>query len=244
MVGIAHADGPLVVCGHPGYPPFMWADADEIKGVGAEVLKIIFKESDIEVVPRAVGNWRRCLKEVEKGNIDGLVAAYITHERRQFAEFTETPLSDDPLAVFVWKGREFKFDDWNDLDDKKIGAILGGSMGQEFDDYLKTHKQVEYVSSREQNFIKLERGRIDAHLTGLYAGQMQAKKYGYEGKIVPLSTAINTEYLHVALSKKSRYLEYLPLIDAGIKRLQADGTIKRLIEKYSDAYIEAEKNNQ
>jgi len=63
----AHANRPLIACGHPDYPPFMWQEEDKIIGAGPEIAAAILKELCVELVSRYVGNWKRCQKEVKIG---------------------------------------------------------------------------------------------------------------------------------------------------------------------------------
>jgi len=78
--------------------------------------------------------------------------------------------------------------------------------------------------------------RIDCVPDGLYTGLINIRELGYEGRIVPLPTSINMEYLYLPISKKSQYLQYLPQIEDGLKRLRDDGTIEKLINDYIEKY--------
>jgi polar amino acid transport system substrate-binding protein len=202
-----------------------------------EVLETIFRELNIEVVSKSIGNWKRCLSTVKDGRTDLLIAAFSTDERMQYAKFTQTPLSADPSAIFVWKERQFEFNKWEDLIGKRAGLILGDSHGQEFDLFLKKHAAIQYVSRRFQNYKKLELNRIDFEPSGLYTGLIEVKKYGYGDKIIALKKPFATNYLYIAISNKSKYLSYLAQIESGLQKLHENGSIDRLIKKYTDYYI-------
>ncbi len=235
----------LTACGDSNYPPFTYIEDQEntdsifgleIRGVAPDILRIIFGELGIKVVTKYVGNWKRCQINVKQGSVDVLMGAYVTDERKKYAVYTETPLAPDPQAIFVWKGREFKFEKWEDLKGKKAGMTIGFSSGKAFDGFLERSTTVERVSDRLQNYLKLEMGRIDFEPNGLYAGLIKVKELGYEGKIVPLSRPINTEYLYMPISKKSIFLKYITQLDEGLKRLRANGTIDRLVKAYIEQY--------
>lgn len=244
LISTVHAKEKLIACGHPDYPPFMWKEGENTVGVGVEVAEILFRELDIELEAKSIGNWKRCLATVKSGKTDLIVAAYLTDERMKYAKFTQIPLSADPSAIFVWKGREFKFDKWEDLIGKRAGVILGDSHGQEFDLFLEKNTKIEYVSRRLQNYKKLERGRIDFEPTGLYEGLIQTKRYGYGEKIIALKTPFATNYLYIAMSNKSKYLLYLPQIEIGLQKLHENGTIEKLIKKYTDYYVETATSDE
>lgn len=221
----------LIVSGHQEYAPFMWKEGDKIVGASIDALGMIFDELGIRFESRYVGPWKRAFYNLRKGHIDAISAAYITDEREAYAVFTEEFLAEDNTSVFVLKGKEFKFDKWDDLKGKTFGELHGASQGQEFDDWRKKNAKVEYVGDRKLNIRKMEKGRIDCFVTGHYGGLMNIKKLGYEGKVVPLKNPVRKNYLHVAFSKKSEFLKDIPRIDSKIKELREKGIIGALIQK-------------
>lgn len=232
-----HAQEKLIACGDPTYPPFTWKEGDKIIGVFPEVVEMIFGKLGIDVESEHVGDWKLCQLKVKSGKVDMLMAGYMTDERKVYAQYPATPVSDDPTAVFVWKGKEFPFEKWADLTGKRVGELIGSTEGQDFDEFLAKNTTVSYVRTRLQNFQKLERDRIDCTIIGLYAGLILVKKHGYEGKIIPLENPIKTEYLYFAFSKQSNFLKYLPQVDTELQKLRANGTIEKLIQKYIDYYV-------
>lgn len=77
----------------------------------------------------------------------------------------------------MWKGHQFKFENWDDLIGKTGGAIIGDSYGIEFDKFIEEHITLERVASIEQNFKKLERNRIAYMPFGLYSGLISAQNF-------------------------------------------------------------------
>lgn len=243
-ISFANGVEKVTVCGHSNYPPFMWNEEGNTVGVGVDVATAIFQELDIEVVAKSIGNWKRCLAMIESGKVDLVVAAYRTDERMKYAQYTETPLSEDSVAIFVWKGKEFKFDEWRDLIGKKAGVISGDSIGQKFDLFLEKHVKFEEVPSRMQNFIKLERGRIDFFPMGVFTGAIHLKRYGYSEKIVALKNPIIKNHLYMAFSNKSKYLSYLPQLEAGLQKWHEDGRIEALIKENIDYFAQQTGTNK
>jgi len=226
----------VVVSGHEAYAPFMWRQGDEIVGVGIDVLKIIFQDLGIEVSSRYVGPWKRILRKIELGEVDILCGGYITDDRLEYMAFSEEPLSADPTAVFVWHTRVFPFETLDDLKGIRFGEVLGESQGQEFDAWRKKYASVEEVPTSILNIKKLQANRIDAFVTGLYSGLLHVKREGYAGRIIPLKHPVNTEYLHIGISKKSKYIQYLPQINQKLRELHRNGTIERLIQYHLEYY--------
>ena len=236
FASISAASNTVIVSGHYSRAPFDWQEGDKIVGAAIEILQRVFAELDLEVDARYVGPWKRTLYSLEKGSIDVMCGLYITEERKKFAVFTE-PYIEDQASVFVWKGREFKFETWDDLKGKVFGELLGASRGKKFDDWRKKYATVEYVNEHELNFKKLERKRIDCFVMSRYHGLLAIKKFGYEGKIVPLEHPVFTKNIQYAMYKKSQYVKYLPQINEHIKKLREDGTIEKIIQKNLDYYL-------
>jgi polar amino acid transport system substrate-binding protein len=225
----------LVLCGHPDYPPVSWAEGGRIVGLAPAVVKQIFNRLGYQIEAKAVGNWKRCLREVELGRVD-LVVAYRTTEREKVFDFSRESVIDDPMAIFVNRIRPFPFERWEDLFGKTAGLMLGDSVGDTFDQFLLEHLIIERVSEGSQNFGKLERGHIDFIPYGLHTGNLLVQRLGLQDKIVPLSNLITTNHYYLAISRKSELTQYLDLIDAELKRLHETGEVKRLTKHYIGVY--------
>jgi hypothetical protein len=104
--------------------------------------------------------------------------------------------------------------------------MLGESYGQGFDDYIKAHLQIAWVSTPTQSLQKLTLGR-------LHGGTIQIKQMDLENRITYLEKPISAESIYIAISKKSKFLSDLPRIEAAIKARRADGTVDRLIRKHT-----------
>ena len=240
----AHAEQTVIACGHPNYPPFMWQEEKKIIGAGPEIAAQILKQWGLKLDSRYVGNWKRCQKEIQLGRVDMFVAAYKTKERESYADYLPAHLAQDPTAAFVWSTRTFRYRSWDDLIGKRIGTNLGGSMGEAFDAFIKNNFKEHQVSTRLQNFKKLEANRIDFHPTGLYAGLLDAAKHGYEGRIIPLEPHINTEYLFFAFSKKSPFKQLIPKMNTALNRMKREGTVQPVIQRFLKQYSKTSESTE
>ncbi|MCC4118046.1 transporter substrate-binding domain-containing protein [Aromatoleum toluclasticum] len=128
-----------------------------------------------EVRTEAVGNWKRCLLEVQEGRIDIVVSAYRTSARERRLAFSEEPLVADPVVLFVRRDRQFPFAQWSDLAGKTMGLLLGDSFDERFDRFAEARLKVERVSSSEQNVRKLMLGGIDFMPVGLRTWRLQGQ---------------------------------------------------------------------
>ncbi len=237
IVNLAFAENMLKACGHSDYPPYMWKEKGRTVGAAYELADIIFRELEINVNNRFDGNFKRCLLSLKEGRYDLLLSAYISEDRKKYIEYSENYINEEPSSIFVKRERQFKFESWDDLAGKKMGTILGGSLGTKWDEFSAKNLSIFKVSSRPQLFKMLEYGRFDFAPSPLFSGLIQLKSLGLEHRIVPLKHPLNVKRLHIAISKKSPYLRYLPYINKRLKELYDNGTTQKIIQKHFEYYV-------
>lgn len=227
----------LLACGHPFYPPVSWHSGGELVGLAPQVVRQLFAEQGYEVHLLTLGNWKRCLLEAQQGRVDIVVAAYRTRERETWLGFTEEALVADPIVLFTRRDRPLHFASWDDLRGRTVGLLLGDSFGDRFDRFAAQHLNIEWVSSGEQNFIKLAQGRIDFMPVGLYSWTLQNRRFGYDQVIVQQPGELVTEHYRIGVRRDPALLALLPRLDRRLRELAEDGTLKRLDEHYSARYL-------
>jgi polar amino acid transport system substrate-binding protein len=230
----------LIASGHPDYPPVMWREGDYIAGVGTDILKLAFEGRDITVDSKFRGSWREVLENAKEGGIDAIVGMYITEERRRAFEFS-VPYMKDPVVIFVAKDKVFPFKKWDDLKGKRGTSVVGDGYGQEFDRFIARNLTVTRALKAEDSFKKLLSGDADYFICAMYSGLLEAQKLDISDKIEYLPTYAVAESLYIAVSKKSKYLKYLPEINKRIEALTKDGAIDKLIDEKRASYMEAVK---
>jgi polar amino acid transport system substrate-binding protein len=233
--GAAHAAEREVVTitGHPNWPPFSYQQQGRIEGIGAELATIVLKDIGFEVQSQTSGNWKRAQAQAEAGAVDVIVGAYKTSERLAYLAYTTTPYMDDVNVLWVARGATFQFRQWEDLIGKRGTAMLGESYGERFDGFIKDKLQMEWVSTPAQSLQKLVLGRADYYPFSLYGGKVQVKELGFSGRVEHLPQPLSTESIYICVSKKSKFASYLPQIEAAVAKRRADGTVERLVRKYS-----------
>lgn len=238
----AWADEVVRISGHPSYPPITWEENGTIVGVGAELARTIFTELKLPFEIKADGRWIRVQKDAEAGDLDVIMTIYQNQERKRYLDYT-IPILKDPNVVFVWKGKAFPFRSWKDLIGRQGVANTGESFEEKFDLFIKEQLTVEWVPNAVQNFRKLESGRADYYISGLYAGLTLAAVEGFEDRVEVLPKPIVTADFHMAFSKKSKYTYLLPRVNKIIARLKADGTIDRWVKEFLERHKKAHRKS-
>ncbi len=232
------AERTLIACGHPFYPPVSWVDHNQLVGVAPKATQILFGELGYKVHMRADSNWKRCLREVEQGNADIVVAAYRIESRERYLHFTKQHIISDPVTLFVHQDNANQFNQLEDLKGKTVGLLLGDSFGDTFDDYIRNNSKIEYVSSGQQNFGKLALERIDYMPLGRLSGRLQSEKLGFHQQIVPLNWVITTEFYYLAVGHHSKLSKHLPALNRRLSQMHREGTISRLTDQFSQHYLQ------
>ena len=230
----------VIISAHPGYPPISWQQQDTLVGVAVEMAEQIFTELGIPYEIRVTGPWARVQIAAKHGDIDVIAAAYKNPERETFMDYT-LPFMKDPVVVFVWKGKSFPFNRWEDLIGKQGGTNIGESYEKEFDRFMDQKLTMTKVPKTIQNFKKLEKGRIDYFVFGLYPGLADASTTGYEDKIEVLPQPVVNADFYMAFSKKSAFRHLIPEIDNIIERYKKEGKIEKWIAFYLAYYKKSKK---
>ena len=227
----------FLACGHPSYPPVSWHAQGELVGLAPHVVRQLFHEQGHEVRMLALGNWKRCLLEAQQGRVDIVVAAYRTRARETWLGFTQEALVADPIVLFTQRDKPVPFTRWDELRGRTVGLLLGDSFGDQFDDFATQHLNVEWVSSGEQNFIKLAQGRIDFMPVGLYSWTLQNRRFGYDHVIVQQPGELVTEHYRIAVRRDPELLALLPRFDQRLREMNGNGSLRRLDAFYSARYL-------
>jgi polar amino acid transport system substrate-binding protein len=146
----------------------------------------------------------------------------------------------DDVAVFVLKGKEFPFEDKNDLIGKKGVTNRGESYGNEFDAFMKDKLNVTRANGIGEAFKALVSGKADYLIAGYYPGVAEAAKEGLKDKVIPLDQALLTAEMFVAFSKKSPCRSLAPGFGQGITDLTTDGSFDKMIKDASTAWDKAQ----
>ncbi|WP_191831723.1 substrate-binding periplasmic protein [Pseudomonas fluorescens] len=222
-------------CDYPVYPPVSWSDGKQVRGLAPTVVRELFGRLGYEVEMVVLGNWKRCLLDAAEGRVD-VVLAYNSDQRDQGMRFSRVPVLREEVAVFVNRQRPVKFERLQDLAGYRGGLLFGESYGPEFDQFVARHQNIEWVSSSQQNFGKLIRGRIDFVIQERRTGQLFVERLPGGEDIQALPAALSVDYLRVAVSRHSRLSQHMAQIDEQLQRMTDSGEIERWLQQSEVTY--------
>lgn len=223
-LGIAHAQDVIRVATDATFPPFEYSENGKRTGFDVDL---------IEAIAATIG------KKVEwtdidfKGLIPGLVAKrfdvaasaiYITDERRKVVDFTD-PYYPGGLVVMVKKGNT-SIHGPEDLGGKKVAVQVGTKSVNFLKEKFPEAQRVE-VEKNQEMFQLVEIGRADAAVTGKPAAKLYARA---RGTLQVLDKQLTVEEYGYAIRKDEP--ELTRQFNAALKKLKADGSYQKLVDKY------------
>ena len=222
--------GKIVVATSADYPPFEYHaiidGKDTIVGWEMELAEAIAKELDVELEIKE-GIFDTLLLDLTTGKADMVISAMtVTPERLESVDFSE-PYWMTAQSVLIPKASEGSIQSAEDLKGKTIGVQLG-TTGE------VAAKEIEGAEVRsyelfEAAVLDLVAGRVQV-VVGDYA---VVKNYAATRPELTVAFELTKEENAVAFRKDDDELR--EAVNEILARLEANGTIDQLIEKYEVA---------
>jgi len=221
-----HAQEALRVVTDATFPPMEFVRDGKRTGFDVEL---------VEALAVAMGRKVEWIDIDFKGLIPALIskradlamsAIYITDERKKVVDFSD-PYFAGGLVVLAPKAGAIK--SLKDLDGKKVAVQVGTkSVGYLKDNFPKVER-IE-VEKNQEMFNLVEIGRADAAVTGKPAAKIFAQ---VKPALHVLAEQLTTEEYGIAVRKDAP--EIREAVNAGLKKIRADGTYDRLVQKWFEA---------
>lgn len=215
------------------YPPFNSKDASgNVVGFDADVGKALCAKMKVEC-EIVTSDWDGIIPALNAKKFDFLISSMsITDERKQAVDFTD-PYYTNKLQFIAAKNVDFQVDK-DALKDKIIGTQRSTLSGTWLEDNMPD-VQVKLYDTQENAYLDLTSGRLDGILADKYANyewlkSAAGKDYEFKGEPVEQSDKIG-----IAVRKGDALREKL---NAALKEIKADGTYKKINDKYFPFSIE------
>ncbi|MBJ7550313.1 substrate-binding periplasmic protein [Marinomonas ostreistagni] len=230
------------ICGTPAYPPVSWVSPNgQVQGVNAAVIRALLQPLGVQVDDQQNSNWRRCLKEVELGNVD-IISGFRTEARQNFMTFLDTPVINESIYLYYPVDAPVSFSSWEDLAGLRVGVLMGDSFGDGPDEALRRYPVLEQVSTQNQNLLKLADKRLDAVPMGKLSGQLQIASLGLQGRIGYTATDVS-DYWYVGVSNRSPLHAWLPELNERLRQiLKSPALIRSLLQRQQALYLDSEQS--
>ena len=226
--GSAMAAEKLKIGTEGAYPPFNLIDASgQVVGFDIEIAQALCAKmkAECEVV---TSDWDGIIPALNSKKFDFLVASMsITEERQQAVDFTE-PYYTNKLQFIAPKSADFKTDKAS-LKGKVIGAQRATIAGTWLEDNLGDVVDIKLYDTQENAYLDLSSGRVDGVLADKFVNwewlkSDAGKDFEFKGDPV-----FDNDKIGIAVRKGDPLRER---INAALKEIVADGTYKKINDKY------------
>ena len=209
------------------YPPFNNKDASgNVVGFDKEIGDALCAKMKVECTV-VTSDWDGIIPALNAKKFDFLISSMsITDERKQAVDFTD-PYYSNKLQFIAPKDKDFKTDKAS-LQGKVIGAQRATLAGTWMEDNMEG-VEVKLYDTQENAYLDLTSGRLDGILADKYVNYEWLKSdagrsYEFQGDPVEESDKIG-----IAVRKGDPVREKL---NAALKEIVADGTYKKINDKY------------
>jgi cystine transport system substrate-binding protein len=209
------------------YPPFCYQDeSGTLVGYDVEIARAVAERMGLK--PQFLpSKWEGILAALETGRFDVVVnQVTISEERRKAYDFSE-PYTYSGLQIIVRKDRLKDIKGPEDLAGKRVGVLLGTNHEQ----WLKDHAPKADIRTYEDDATRNQEllvGRIDAVLNDRLIVGSVLRVYG--GQLVAAGPPLSQEREAIAVKKGNP--ELVVALNNALASLAADGTLKRISEKW------------
>jgi len=214
------------------YPPFSFVDkSGKLAGFEVEFSEALAKELGVKAKLQQTP-WAGILAALESKRLDVVInQVTISEERKKKYDFS-TPYTISGIQALVQKKDADKFKVAADLK----GAKVGVGLGTNYEQWLKENVPAAIVKTYDDDPTKyqdLRVGRIDAILVDRLAALELVSKT--KDKLAISGEPFSRQEAGIALRKGEP--ELLDAINKAIDKLRADGTLKKLSDKYFKADV-------
>ncbi|MBF0441783.1 MAG: transporter substrate-binding domain-containing protein [Oligoflexales bacterium] len=222
------------------YSPYQFRENNVVTGIDYEILNEVLKRMNCRYVA-PVSPWKRTLAGLETGEVDISGSASITEDRKKFAYFSDSyVISQNVMFVQRGEGSRYDFNSLKDVLNAPKDFTVGVTNMYEYgDDFAAASKDPKFTShlvtsqSEDITMRILINKRITAAIANKYTGLWFAKGMGALDKIEVHKMKISEDPLTFIFSKKSINEDFVKQFNAHLKAINADGTLKKIIEKFT-----------
>ncbi|PTU74275.1 ABC transporter substrate-binding protein [Pseudomonas mangrovi] len=229
LAGCSDEGGDKVRIGTEGaYPPFNMIEKDgKVTGFDVDIALALCEKMQVECEV-VTSSWDGIIPALNARKFDFLAASMsITDERKEAVDFTD-PYYTNGLQFVARKGQDFSTDK-SALKGKVVGAQRATIAGTWLEENLGDTVEVKLYDTNENAYLDLASGRVEAVLADKFVNwewlkSDAGKDFEFKGEPV-----FDNDKIGIAVRKGDPLLEKL---NTALKEIVADGTYKKINDKY------------
>ena len=219
------------------YPPFIYEEDHQAKGVIADIVREAFKRLQQPIVI-AFYPVPRGLLLVNNGNVDGYFSLKKTPAREEKLLYTRQPLIRQTFVLFVRHESTLQYSGIvEDLAPYRIGVVSQTSYGSLFDNAVREKKLLKLDEARDfiSNFKKLLAGRVDMVINSYDVGMALVNELQQQDNVKVLDPPVETVESYLAFTRQRNFQRLADDFDSVLQQMIADGTVEHIKRRYPAA---------
>ncbi len=218
------------------YPPFEYTENGVARGLSVEIVQAVFRQMGQPIEIKAFP-WKRALFMIQGGSADAAFTTNRTSEREAYGVFPKESLLSGTISFFSLSDASYRYTgDLASLSHCRVGTDRGSSYGDVFDEAVRSG-QLRIIESDTPDISlrALITKRVDLYLVDDYVAWHLARKNGVTSRIRRLTPPFAaTVPAYLMFTRKKDLSKVMARFDATLAELKRNGTIDRIIRKYTE----------
>ncbi|WP_197061167.1 substrate-binding periplasmic protein [Colwellia psychrerythraea] len=219
---------------HAYFEPYIWSENGISKGIYVDILKEVFEQRMGMSIEFESFPWLRAQRRVQSGKSDGMITLY-TPERAEYSSTGTVPIFIETMGLFTYANHPqlAQMKNIQSIDDIKEFQILtyfgDGVSIEKFPGFNVDYGASDLKSALKKLYLKRGDMLIQSKAVTLY----NIKKLRLEKSIIQVpGIGFGVLKFKLCISKKSSFIDIIPVFDETLSTLRQDGTIQKIFEKY------------
>ena len=232
-IGTTGASAETLNIGGNVMPPWSMEDGPDGAGINVDIVREAAKRAGYDTTYKVVP-FKRKLEDFRQQAIDvdpGSNPQWRTDDKD--ISVYSIPFYESFNVVLVRKDSGISAETVQDLKGKRIGCLAGYNYTDGFHEAFASGDLLrDDANAHESNVKKLNAKRVDGVIIDQETAGYIIKELGLNPEDFTPAYAFQTKsVLHIRLHKSKEAL--LPKLDAALQAMKDDGTIQRIVEKYT-----------
>jgi len=223
-------EGKVLKTASDSWPPFI--DPQNPKGgLSVEIATAAYATQGFSVEHK-IEPWARAMQKLKNGDIDIIVNAWITEERKTFLYYSD-PYVANEIKFIKLIDDSFEYNGLKSLKGKTVGTLRGYGYSSDFNN--ATYFKRVPVKKFRSNIAKLLLGRIDLTIEDEIVAKAAISQQDSDlfKKIAFSKHSLSKRYLFVTSGfKNPKHKEYIAAFNKGLKVIKANGTFDKIMKSY------------
>ena len=215
--------------GNDKMAPIIYLKNSVPNGIVVDLTKALAQKNGLNIDIKLM-DWDKAQAKVSNEEADALLHINLTKERNEKYDFSENLFKSD-FCIFRRYDRN-DIQDIKSLFNLKVGAEIKGFPEAILERYPEI--RVKTLSSLKEGLELVQKGEIDAIISNRWGGEYLLATNDLS-EITIVDEPIASLYSKIAVKKGN--LELLEKINKGIKTIREDGTMEKILKKWSKEKI-------